>query len=117
MHINDQILYISAVFKPNVMNVDSLMCHFNTVPTVLHPMQQTVNQPNDRYMCKLGLEPGSMHSPRSQVQYSIDYAKPAHTPYVATTILMFLIYPKRTLFLRHTLIKQCFNVYVTEMDH
>ena len=51
------------------------VCHSNTAPTVLRPMRQTVSKPNDRYLGKLGLEPGSMHSPRSQVQYSIDSAK------------------------------------------
>ena len=39
-------------------------------------MRQTVNQPNDRYLRKFRLEPGSMHSPGSQVQYSIDCTKP-----------------------------------------
>ena len=57
------------------MNVDSLTCHSNMAPTVWRPMSQTVNQPNDLYLRKLGLEPGSMHSPRSRVQYSIDCAK------------------------------------------
>ena len=47
-----------------------LTCHSNTAPTVLRHMRQMVNQPNDLYLRKLGLEPGSMHSPRSQVQYS-----------------------------------------------
>ena len=67
-------------FQPQyVMNVDFLTCHSNTAPTVLRPMRQTENQPNDQYFCKLGLEPGSMHSPKSQVQYSIDCAKPAQS--------------------------------------
>ena len=68
---------LGIVFNPNVMNVDFLTCHSNTAPTVLRPMQQMENQPNDRYFRKLGLEPGSMHLPRSQFQYSIDCAKPA----------------------------------------
>ena len=58
---------------------DSLMCHSSTAPTDLHPMGQTENQPNDRYLRQLGHESGSMHSPRSQVQYSTDCAKQAPT--------------------------------------
>ena len=61
------------------MNVDSLTCHANTAPTVLRLMRQTGNQPNDRYLRQLGLEQGSMHSPRSRVQYSTEGAKPALT--------------------------------------
>ena len=59
------------------MNVDLLTCQSNTAQTVLRPMRQTGNQPNDRYLRRLGLEQVTMHSPRSQVQYSTDRGNPA----------------------------------------
>ena len=48
----------------NVCRRALLTCHSNTAPMVLRPLRQTRDQPNDRYLRQLGLELGSMHSPR-----------------------------------------------------